>query len=67
MSKMVHILYGDNGEIISASESKKTARPAHTSVKVGEFEVPVKFTQKKIHEYIPLLVVDTTASRLKEK
>jgi hypothetical protein len=37
------------------------------NVKVAEFEIPAKFEGKKMHEYIPHLIVDPKASNLKEK
>jgi hypothetical protein len=64
----IHIVYGADGAILSASESKNPPRPAKVhGVKVGEFEVPGKFKDKKMHEYLPFLVVDAKAHHLKEK
>jgi hypothetical protein len=34
---------------------------------VGEFELPAKFKDKKMNEYVPLLVVDVAARHLREK
>jgi hypothetical protein len=63
MAKILHIV-----QIIAASESKNPPRPVqHHGMAAGEFEVPAKFADKKMHEYIPLLTVDIAARRLKEK
>jgi hypothetical protein len=69
MSKTLHIVYRENGQIISASESKTPLKPAHMhGLNFGEFEVPAKFGDKKrMHEFLPHLVVDVAARRLKEK
>jgi hypothetical protein len=68
MPKMIHIVHGDDGKIIAASESKNPPRPRHIpGLTVGEFEVPAKFLDKKMHEYIPLLVVDIAARHLRER
>jgi hypothetical protein len=69
MPKKIHIVHGDDGKILAASEAKNPPRPRDIPVKVGEFEVPTKFEGKKMHEYMHLLVVDTKAHphRLKEK
>jgi len=68
MAKMIHIVHGDDGKIIAASESKNPPRPMHMhGLTVGEFEVPAKFKDKRMHEYIPLLVVDVAARHLREK
>jgi hypothetical protein len=68
MPKMIHIVHGDDGKIIAASESKHLPRPKNMhGLNVAELAIPAKFEGKKMHEYIPLLVVDTKAGHLKEK
>jgi hypothetical protein len=68
MPKLLYVVHRDDGEIIAASESKNPARPVqHHGMKVSELEVPGKFVDKKMHEYLPLLVVDVAGRRLKEK
>jgi hypothetical protein len=68
MAKTIYIVYGHDGKIIAASESKNHARPTNmANVKVAEFEIPAKFEGKKLHEYIPHLMVDPKAKNLKEK
>jgi hypothetical protein len=65
---MIHIVHGSDGQIIAASESKNPPRPMHVhGLTVGEFEVPAKFKDKKMNEYVPLLVVDVAARHLREK
>jgi hypothetical protein len=64
----IHITHGHDGKIIAASESKNHARPVHEEgLTKGEFEVPAKFADKKMHEYVHLLAVDVAGRRLKEK
>jgi|HubBroStandDraft_6_1064221.scaffolds.fasta_scaffold28202_4 hypothetical protein len=68
MPKMIHIVHGDDGKIIAASESRNPPRPLHMQgLTVGEFELPAKFKDKKMNEYVPLLVVDVAARHLREK
>ena len=68
MAKTLHVVHGENGQIIAASESKNPPRPVHHhGLTVSELEVPAKFADKKMREYIPLLVVDVAARRLKER
>jgi len=64
----IYIVHDHEGKIISASESKNHGRPAHmTGLTQSEFEVPVKFKDKKMREYISLLKVDVAARHLKER
>ena len=69
MSRILHAVYRADGEIVSASESENFIRPAQMhGLKVGKFEVPAKFaSKKKIHEFVPFLVIDVAARRLKER
>jgi hypothetical protein len=68
MAKILHIVHRDDGEIIAASESKNPPRPVQNQgMTVGAFEVPAKFADKKMHEYVPRMMVDVSAGRLKEK
>jgi hypothetical protein len=68
MAQKIHIIYGHDGKIIVASESKNHAKPINmTNMKMGEFEIPAKFDGKKMQEYIPHLMVDPKANNLKEK
>ncbi len=79
----IYIVHDHEGKILAASEFENHGRPLHhegkiasgarvrpemrPGVRVGEFEIPAKFVEKKMHEYIPLLKVDITTQRLKEK
>ena len=64
----VHIVYGADGRIYAASASQNPARPANVQdVMEGEFDVPAKYADTKIHEYIDKLEVDVEARRLREK
>jgi len=66
--KIIHVVHDHDGKILAASESKNPPRPKDIQgVKVAELEVPAKFEDKKMNEYIPLLVVDIKAGHLKEK
>jgi hypothetical protein len=68
MAKKIHIVYGPDGKILAASASKNLPMPARIQgVTVDEFEVPSKFQDKEMHEYIPLVAVDVQARKLKEK
>jgi hypothetical protein len=67
MAKIVHIAHSHDGKILAASESRNPPRPTHVQgVVLGEFEVPTKFVDRRINEYIPLLMVDVKAHCLKE-
>jgi hypothetical protein len=68
MAKKIHIVYDHDGKIIVASESKNHAKLTNmANLKMAEFEIPAKFEGKKMHEYIPHLMVDPKASNLKEQ
>ncbi len=59
-------VYGYDGKIMGLTGSKNPPERIH-GVTVGEFEVPAKFRDRKMHEYLPLLVVDVRERRLKEE
>jgi len=65
---MIHIVHDADGKIIAASESANPPRPmARHDLQVGEFEIPAKFNDKKMREYITVLEVDIKGRHLKEK
>lgn len=59
-------VYDDGGKVMTVTKPQKPPEKTR-GVTEGEFEVPAKFANKKIHEYIPLLVVDVATRQLKEK
>jgi hypothetical protein len=68
MATNIHIVYGPDGTILAASKSERLPMPGHVQgVTVDKFEVPSKFHDKEIHEYIPHLVVDVEARKLRLK
>ncbi|SDI55105.1 hypothetical protein SAMN04487926_11912 [Paraburkholderia steynii] len=68
MVKNIYVAYGPDGTILAASGSKHPSIPGRTEgVVVDEFEVPSKFHSKDMHEYIPHVVVDVRARKLREK
>ena len=68
MPKTIHVVHGNDGKIISASESKNPPRPMNMQgLKVSEFEVPSQFKDKKMNEYIPLVFVDVASRQLRER
>jgi hypothetical protein len=68
MPHTIHVVYSNDGKILAASEFKNPPRPKNTQgVTVGEFEVPAHFGNKRMHEYIPRLMVDIAGRHLKEK
>lgn len=65
----IHIAYDNSGKILAAVESVSPiqARPeVKQGVSVSEFEVPAKFSGKKLQEYLHRLRVDVDAGRLVE-
>lgn len=73
MPTTIHVTYDENGKIIAAvaaTSPGEQAGPRPTAgpgVSVGQFEVPAKFADKQLIEYVERLRVDAAAHRLVEK
>jgi hypothetical protein len=67
----VQIAYDVEGRVLTAlpragtkSEPKKISAGAPQGAQVGEFDIPKEFEGKHLHEFVHLLRVDVTSTRL---